>query len=803
MAVDLFTNSTSCCKTLTQSGTVQCFFHVNGDNSMAQPRAKYGIGASALRLEDDRFIRGKGIYTDDLKPDGVLHAHVVRSPHANATFEIRDLAAAKAAPGVHLVMTAKDLAHLAPLKTSQLPVGAGTKIPTRDIPILCSGHVAYVGDAIAFIVADTLQHAEDAAELIDVRYRDRDVVVDARLALKEGAPGVGPGQTTNLADTCYIGSKATTDAAFANAHHVTKIAFWNNRLISNYMETRSAIGEWKPDENRFHLTFGSQGVHSIRNKVAETVFKIGKDGLRAITKDVGGGFGPKAWAYREYPLVLEAAKRLGKPVKWTATRTEHFLTDAHGRDNHVEAEMALDMAGRFLGLRVNLIANMGAYLSENALDIPRGGITMSTGLYDVPAIDVSIRFAYTNTTPVDAYRGAGRPEAAFLIERLVDECARDLGMERDEIRHRNFPKPESFPFRTATGRTYDVGEFEGHMVKALANAGWSDFQKRLETSKADGKLRGFGFATYVEICAFEGNEPAVVTLRKDGMVELRIGTQSNGQGHATAYAQLAAIHLGLPIERIDVRQGDTDELPSGGGTGGSRSIPIGGVSADRAGKALAVNLKSLAADELEAGPEDIELVDGNARVVGTDRQIALVDLALKAAKSELLTATGDFFQIEGTYPNGTHVCEIEIDPETGCTQILRYSIVDDFGVVVNPILLAGQIHGGLAQGIGQALMEAATYSDDGQLLTASFMDYAVPRAADLPFFEFDTRNVPSTTNALGVKGAGEAATIGSTPAVMNAVIDALWRGHGIRHLEMPATPCRIWQAIEAAKTKAG
>ena len=766
---------------------------------MAQPRAKYGIGASALRLEDDRFIRGNGSYTDDLKPDGVLHAHVVRSPYANATFSIKSIEAAQSAPGVRLVLTAKDIAHLAPLKTSQLPQGINKDKPTRDIPILCKDHVAYVGDAVALIVADTIIQAEDAAELIDIRYKDRAAIVDARAALETGAPTTAPDFASNLADTHQLGSKKATDAAFATAHHVTKIAFWNNRLVSNYMETRSAIGEWKQDENRFHLTFGSQGVHSIRNKIAETVFDIGKDGLRAITKDVGGGFGPKAWAYREYPLVLEAAKRLGQPVKWTATRTEHFLTDAHGRDNHVEAEMALDKDGKFLGLRVNLIANMGAYLSENALDIPRGGISMSTGLYDIAAIDVSIRFAHTNTAPVDAYRGAGRPEAAFLIERLVDECARDLGLGRDEIRRCNFPAPQNFPFRTATGRTYDVGEFDGHMTKALEQAGYASFGKRLEASKADGKLRGLGFASYVEVCAFEGNEPAVVTLRKDGIVELRIGTQSNGQGHATAYAQIAAIHLGLPMDRIEVRQGDTDELPTGAGTGGSRSIPIGGVSADRAGKALAVNLKSLAADELEAGSEDIELVEGNARVVGTDRQIALTDLALKASKPELLTATGDFFQPEGTYPNGTHVCEVEIEPETGETRILRYSIVDDFGVVVNPVLLQGQIHGGLAQGIGQALMEAATYSDDGQLLTATFMDYAVPRASDLPYFEFDTRNVPSTTNGLGLKGAGEAATIGSTPAVMNAVIDALWRGHGIRHIEMPATPHRIWQAIQAAR----
>lgn len=766
---------------------------------MPVTRQKFGIGASALRLEDDRFIRGKGCYTDDLSPEGVLHAHVVRSPYANAAISIKSVEAARAAPGVRLVLTAHDIPHLMPLKTSQLPLGINRGKPTRDIPILCRDHAAYAGDAVAFIVADTVLQAEDAAEHIDIRYKDFPAVTNARAALAQGAPSFAPSVLSNLADTHHLGDKAKTEAAFAKARHVAKIAFWNNRLISNYMETRSAIGEWIPEEDRFCLTFGSQGVHSIRNKIAETVFDIGRDGLRAITRDVGGGFGPKAWAYREYPLVLEAAKRLGRPVKWTATRTEHFLTDAHGRDNHAEAEMALDEDGRFLALRVNLIANMGAYLSENALDIPRGGITMSTGLYDIPAIDVSIRFAHTNTAPVDAYRGAGRPEAAFLIERLADECARVTGLGRDEIRRRNFPRSDAFPFRTATGRTYDVGEFDGHLSTALDQAGYAGFEERLNDSRSRGKLRGIGFASYVEVCAFEGNEPAVVILRQDGMVELRIGTQSNGQGHATAYAQIAAAHLGLPVDRVEVRQGDTDDLPTGSGTGGSRSIPIGGVSADRAAKALAVNLRSLAADELEAGPDDIELIDGHARVVGTDRQIALADLAVQASKPELLTATGDFFQPEGTYPNGTHVCEIEIDPETGAAQILRYVIVDDFGVVVNPILLQGQIHGGLAQGIGQALMEAASYSPDGQLLTASFMDYAVPRAADLPSFEFDTHNVPSTTNALGIKGAGEAATIGSTPAVMNAVIDALWRAHGIRHIDMPATPLAVWQAIEAAK----
>ena len=547
------------------------------------------------------------------------------------------------------------------------------------------------------------------------------------------------------------------------------------------------------------LTLGTQGVHGIQAKLADTVFGIPKDRLRVVTKDVGGGFGPKAFAYREYPLVMEAVKRLGRPVKWVGGRGEHLLTDAHGRDNVVDAQMAMDKDGRFLAMKVNLIANMGAYLSENAVFVTELGVSMTTGLYDIPLIDVTVQNVYTNTCPVDAYRGAGRPEAAYLIERLVDECARDIGLAPDAIRRINFIPNESFPYRTAANRTYDVGELEGHLDQALEQSGWASFDLRLQESAQSGRLRGIGLSSYVEICAFDGGEPAVVSLRADGMIELRVGTQSNGQGHATAYAQMVAEKLNLPLEQIDVRQGDTDELASGGGTGGSRSIPLGGVSTVKASEILAGRIRRIASDELEAAEQDIELADGVATVAGTDRTISFADV-FKAAKDPFqLIAIGDVKQDEGTYPNGTHVCEVEIDPETGETKIVKYTVVDDFGVVVNPILLGGQIHGGLAQGIAQALYENVVYSQDGQLLTASLMDYCLPRADQMPSFDFSTRNVPSTTNALGIKGAGEAATIGSTPAVMNAVIDALWRAHGIRHVEMPATPLVVWQAIETAK----
>ena len=423
---------------------------------------------------------------------------------------------------------------------------------------------------------------------------------------------------------------------------------------------------------------------------------------------------------------------------------------------------------------------------------------MSTGVYDIQALDVSVTAVYTNTTPVDAYRGAGRPEAALLIEKLVDACAHDLGLPVEEIRRRNFIRPQQMPYRTQTGRLYDTGEFEGHMSQAMQRAAWTQFSERLEDAKRRGRIRGIGMATYVEACAFPGSEPAHVELNGDGTVTLKIGTQSNGQGHATAYAQFLADKLNLPIDRIHVRQGDTDELKAGGGTGGSRSIPLGGVSTARAGEDLAEKIRRIAADEMEAAAADIELEGGMARIVGTDRSMDFAAIAKAAKRPDDLRGFGEFLQDECTYPNGTHICEVEIDPDTGATAITRYTIVDDFGTVINPLLVAGQLHGGVAQGIGQALTGDTVYSEDGQLLTASFMDYAMPRADTVPSFHFETRNVPSTTNALGIKGAGEAGTIGATPATLNAVTDALYRAYGIRHIDMPATPSRIWGAIQDA-----
>jgi len=764
--------------------------------TVATPR--FGVGASVLRKEDPAFVTGRGRYTDDISPVGLLHGHVVRSPVASGRFTIASTEAAASAPGVHLILTGEDVAHMKGLPCqgkNRQPDGSWPAI--REIPVLCRSQVRYVGDAVAFIVADTPGQAQDAAELLDIEFEGGAVCASTAHALDEDAALVWPELGTNRSFIYQKGDRAQTTEAFAKAAHVTEIRFRNNRLVCNYMEPRAAIGEWRKDEDRFVLTTGTQGVHSCRDNVAESL-GIAPDKLRVITPDVGGGFGPKSFTYREYPLVLEAARRVGRPVKWTADRTEHFLTDAQGRDNEVLARMAMDGTGRFLALKIDLISNMGAYTSQFGPYIPYFGIVMATGVYDLAVMDVTVHGVFTHTSPVDAYRGAGRPEAAFLIERLVDECARDMKMSPAGIRRRNFIRPEQFPYKTAGGRLYDVGEFDGHMTAAMERAGWADFDERLARSRATGRLRGIGMATYIEACAFAGSEPAYVKLNEDGTVTLRIGTQSNGQGHVTAYAQFVADKLNLPLDRISVHQGDTDELAAGGGTGGSRSVPLGGPSAARASADLAEKIRRAASDELEAAPADIELEGGMARVAGTDRAVSFADIARAAQRQEDLTGAGEFTQDEATYPNGTHICEVEIDPETGVTEIVGYTIVDDFGLTVNPILLEGQVHGGVTQAIGQMLHEDTVHTDDGQLLTASFMDYDMPRADNVPFFHFETRNVPSTTNELGIKGAGEAGTIGAGPAVMNAVIDALWRGCGVRHIEMPATPSRVWEAIRKA-----
>jgi carbon-monoxide dehydrogenase large subunit len=765
---------------------------------------KYGIGVPARRNEDRSLVTGAGRFTDDYHPEGTLRAYVVRSAMAHARIRLGDLAAAREMDGVRLVLTADDLEGIGglPCKArSRQADGSPAVIPHR--PLLAGEIVRYVGEPIVFVVADDLATARAAGEAIELDYEPLEVVVDAAATLQKGAPLVWPDIAGNLACVRVCGDEAATNAAFAKAARVSRIALVNNRLVANYLETRGIVAEYDPGTRRYTLTLGTQGGHSVRDIVAEDILRIDPARIRVITPDVGGGFGTKAFVYHEYPLAAIAAEKLGRPVKWIAERSEHFLADAHGRDNIATAEMAMDGEGKFLGLRVDLIANLGAYMSENGPDIPSGELTMLTGVYDIPAMHAVLRCAYTNTVPVDAYRGAGRPEAAYLIERLVEVCGSDTGLGSVEIRKRNFIAPDKMPYRTQGGRTYDSGEFAGHLERALETAGAADFPQRRSESKRRERLRGFGIATYVEACAFPGHEPATITLNTDGTATLFIGTQSNGQGHATAYAQFMAARLGLDYDRINLVQGDTDLVAEGEGTGGSRSIPIGAVSVDRAATKLAEQIKALASDRLEAAATDLELGNGNVRVAGTDRAISLADLAASVKDPAMLTAVDDYEQKVPTYPNGTHLAEVEIDPETGVTTIVGYWIVDDFGVTVNPMLLAGQVHGGVAQGIGQALYEHTVFDRDGQLLTASLMDYCLPQAAGVPPFYFETRNVPAKTNALGIKGAGEAGSIGSCPAVINAVIDALKDGYGIDAIDMPATPDRVWSAIAAAGPRPG
>ena len=758
---------------------------------------KFGFGQPLTRKEDDALLRGAGRYVADVTPAVTLHAVMVRSPHAHARFTIHDLGRVRAMPGVRLVLTAADVADLGPLPTPGVIPGPEIKIPVY--PILAKDAVRHVGDAVAFVVADSLAAAKDAAEAIAVDWQPLPHVIGAVAALAPGAPRVWADRPGNLAFETELGDAAATQAAFARAARTVELTIVNQRLVTNYLDTRGVVAEY--DGNRFTLTLGSQGSHVIRDIICGQVLKRPLDKMRVVTPDVGGGFGTKLFPYREYALAAVAAERTGNPVKWVCERTEHFLGDSHGRDNISTARLALDDKGRFLALALDIIADMGAYLSCYAPYIPWLGAGMATGAYDIPAAHVRLRAAYTNTVPVDAYRGAGRPEASYLIERLVDKAARELDIAPDTLRRRNLIKPKAMPYTTPTGKTYDSGDFAGTLARAQEIADWSGFNKRAAASKRAGKLRGIGIATYVEACGNNGPETAVVRLDRDGGVTVLIGSQSTGQGHATSYAQLIAERLDLPPERVRMVQGDTDAIASGAGTGGSSSIPVGGVSVDRASKTLAEQLKQLAADVLEAAPGDMEIADGAVRVAGTDRVISFADLAARPeAKPEQLRASGEFGTELPTFPNGTHIAEVEIDPDTGATMIVNYVVVDDFGATLNPLLLAGQVHGGAVQGIGQALMEEAAYdAASGQLLSASFMDYAMPRAADAPHFIFETHNVPCKNNPLGVKGAGEAGAIGSCPALVNAILDALWRAHRIAHIDMPATPRKVWAAIAAAR----
>lgn len=759
---------------------------------------KFGFGQPVRRVEDHRLTTGTGRYTDDIAAEGALHAYVLRSQYAHARFAIRDKEAARKMKGVKLILTGEDVSGYGDLPCKgHVKTVSGEMSQSLPVPVLPLDTVRHVGEAVAFIVAETLAQARDAAEAIEIDWEPLPAVTGIAEALADGAPQVWGDRPGNVAFEAEQGDRAKTEKAFAKAARTVSLTIVNNRLASNYMETRACIADYDKAEKRWTLTLGSQGSHGMRDLIADYVLKVDPKRIRVVTPDVGGGFGTKIFLYREYPLAMIAAEKLKRPVRWVADRNEHFLADTHGRANLATATMALDARGKFIGLKVDLSAEMGAWLSQYGPFIPWVGTTMTPGCYNIPAVHVLFRGVLTNTTPVDAYRGAGRPEAAYLIERLVDAIARETGKSPDAVRALNFVKPSEMPHKTQTGPVYDSGEFEGHMRRAMEVADWTGFKARHKASAKAGKIRGIGMSCYIEACGGGGPESSTVILEKDGTVTVLIGTQSNGQGHETAYSQLVSQHLDIPMDRIRVVQGDTDQVETGSGTGGSRSIPVGGAALNKATEILTDNLKQLASEKLEAAVGDLEIANGAIRIVGTDKALDLAAIAaLPGATPTMLKVHQSWTPPEATYPNGTHVCELEVDPGTGQTEILNYVVVDDFGVTLNPLMLQGQVHGGSVQGIGQALMEEIRFDPDGQMLTATFMDYALPRAIDVPNFHFETRNVRCLTNAIGVKGAGEAGAIGACPAVMNAMVDALDRAAGIKAMDMPATPVKIFNALK-------
>jgi carbon-monoxide dehydrogenase large subunit len=775
--------------------------------------AQFGIGQPVRRVEDRRFITGKGRYVDDLTRPYQAHAFLLRSPHAHALIRGVDAGAAAAAPGVLAVYTGADLVRdgigtipcLSPLQNRD-----GSPAVMPPYPALAGERVRHVGDGVALVVADSLAAARDAAELITVDYEPLPAAIDTAEALAAGQPTVWDEAPQNLCFDWEIGDRAAVESAAAAARHHVSLELVNNRIVVTSMEPRGAIGEYDPGEDSYILWSSTQGSHFLRNQLAEFVFHVPENRIRVVTQDVGGGFGMKFFLYPEHILVLWAAKKLGRPVKWLSERAEAFVSDTQGRDNVTRLDLFLDEEFRFQALEVATVANMGAYLSNFAPEIPTAsGALMLSGVYAIPAIHVGVKGVFTNTVPVDAYRGAGRPEAAYALERLVDFAARRLGLMPDELRRRNFVRPEAMPYRTPLGLTYDSGDFRRNMEDALTAADVADFAARRAAAKRRGRCRGLGTAVYIEQSGFPPDEFAELRFDPAGTLTILMGTQSSGQGHQTAYAQLAAERLGLPLDRIRVVQGDTAAVGFGRGTGGSRSLPVGGAALDHAAQKLIDKGRRIAAHLLEAAEADIEFANGEFRIAGTDRRVGIAEAARAAFNPAQLPAglepgfaeSGHFTPPSPTFPNGCHLCEVEVDPETGAVAILRYLVVDDFGTVVNPLLLRGQVQGGVAQGIGQAMLEHCLYdSETGQLLSGSLTDYAVPRADDLPPIAFAYNVVPCRTNPLGIKGAGEAGAIGAPPAFVNAVIDALGE-FGIAHLDMPLSQERIWRAIRAAERR--
>jgi carbon-monoxide dehydrogenase large subunit len=775
---------------------------------------QFGIGQPVRRVEDRRFITGRGSYVDDLVRPRQAYAAMLRSPHANARVRGLDTAAAAAMPGVLAVYTGDDVARdgLGPIPCLSAVVnrdGSPGAMPPR--PAIVRDRVRHVGDTVAMVVAENPAFARDAAELIEVDYEPLPAAVETAHALDADQPLVWDDVPGNLVFDWELGDAGAVSRALAGAAHRVGLELVNNRVVANSLEPRGAIGEYDPGEETYALWSSTQGSHFLRNLLAESIFRVPENRIRVVTRDVGGGFGMKLFLYPEHVLVLWAAKKLGRPVKWIPDRSDAFVTDTQGRDNLTRLELALDEVLRFQGLEVATIANMGAYLSNFAPEIPTAsGGPMLSGVYRIPAIHVGVKGVFTHTPPVDAYRGAGRPEAAYALERLIDFAAYRLGIAPDELRRRNFVPPQAMPYATPLGLNYDSGEFGRNMDHALATIDAAGFPPRRAAAQARGRRRGLGRAVYIEQSGFPPDEFAELRFDPSGTLTVLMGTQSSGQGHQTAYAQLAAERLGLDLDKVRVLQGDTAAIAFGRGTGGSRSLPVGGAALAHAADKLVAKGKRIAAHLFEAAEADVEFANGAFSIAGTDRRLGIEEVARAAFNPAQqppgiepgFAESGHFTPPQPTFPNGCHACEVEVEPETGLIHIVRYVVVDDFGTVVNPLLLRGQVQGGVAQGVGQAMLENCVFdTDTGQLLTGTLTDYCMPRAEDLPAIEFAYNVVPCRTNPLGIKGAGEAGAIGAPPALVNAVVDAL-SPLGIDHLDMPLTPERVWRAIRAAKKSA-
>ncbi len=761
------------------------------------PTAKFGISQPAARIEDVRLVTGHGRYTDDIAPDGALFLYVVRSQMAHAKITGVDVDDAKASPGVHAVYTATDFEGVMPNKMAGIPVenkdGSTAPIPYR--PILAADRVLFAGEAVAMVVADTLQQARDAAETIWIDYDDLPTTMELDFngdTLHAEAPN-------NLAYDWAYGDAAGTDATFDAAAHTVSLDIVHNRVICNSMEPRSCYAETEGES--LHLCFGGQGVWGMKRTIAGA-FEMDADKVRVTNPDVGGGFGMKVHAYPEYMMTVFAAKMLNQPVRWNPDRSESMLSDNACRDLTTVAEGAFDENHKLIAIRINSISNLGAYSSGFGQNIQSTlAQKVFPGVYDVQQGYFGVKGVYTNTTPVDAYRGAGRPEAIYVIERLMDHAARQFEMDPNDLRRRNFITADQMPYTSLAGELYDTGDFDKVLTRAEAEADIAGFEARKADSAKDGKIRGLGLCFYIESILGAPQETTRIEFADNGVMNLYVGTQSNGQGHETAYTQLVCEKTGWNPAQVNIIQGDSDAIPNGGGTGGSRSVTMQGNSIYKTSDLVIETLKPLASDELEVAASDVDFSDGAFTIIGTDRKITLPQVVEKAKEKgldDLLDQSVEYDLPGRSYPNGAHYCEVEIDEKTGQTQVVKYTVVDDFGLLINPLLAEGQVHGGVVQGIGQAITENAVYDETGQLLTGSFMDYGMPRATDVPHLDFHAELIPSTANEIGMKGCGEAGTVGALAAVMNAVQDAVW-DKGIQQVDMPVTPLRMWSWLQDAK----